>query len=561
MTLSSRTPQYPIPGPALLVELEPGYRVFLRNLGDFLLRRQPPPVYVTAKPGRFWADVFVDRSLPGRSLRQSALGHVFLIVALWGFTQAWLLRPRVLPDRPFENTRLTYDVSEYLPPINTGGAPAKITRKGDPAYARQPIISLPPAAENHTQTIITPPKLKLSQDVPLPNMVVWAAVPKAPPVAAVPRSIAKLTVPHEILAVIPPPVELPKLQRKVSDLKAAAAPESSVAAPFSPDDVKRDLGDLNIAKGDAPSVSLKLLVPEQRAGGGTSAPAPVAPPALPSSGGGSGAEAVGQVIALGLHPVMPSGPVNAPAGNRRGEFEAGPSGKPGASGTPNLIAGGGVGNGGSGGSVGPGTGNGTSGPPGIFVGAGPVPPGAGSVVAKTPSPAPPIADRPVKQTLMAAMRPSPADVARSTRPNVTITQEPEKVEDSIFAGKKYYSMMLNMPNLTSSGGSWIIRFAELKENGDKGDLTAPVAMLKVDPAYPVDLMQAKIEGVVTLYAVIKSDGSVDAVKILRGFDDTLDENARLALSRWRFRPATKNGSAVDLEAVVQIPFKAKGRPF
>ncbi len=64
-----------------------------------------------------------------------------------------------------------------------------------------------------------------------------------------------------------------------------------------------------------------------------------------------------------------------------------------------------------------------------------------------------------------------------------------------------------------------------------------------------------IEGVVTLYAVIHSDGSVGDVKVLRSIDDRLDEYARNALSRWRFRPATKNGTPVDLEAVVTIQFK------
>ena len=101
----------------------------------------------------------------------------------------------------------------------------------------------------------------------------------------------------------------------------------------------------------------------------------------------------------------------------------------------------------------------------------------------------------------------------------------------------------------------MIRFAELKQNGDKGDLTAPVATQKVDPAYPIELMRHNVEGTVTLYAVIRSDGSVDAVRVLRGVDDRLDEYARAALARWRFQPATKNGSAVDLEAVVMIPFR------
>ena len=61
---------------------------------------------------------------------------------------------------------------------------------------------------------------------------------------------------------------------------------------------------------------------------------------------------------------------------------------------------------------------------------------------------------------------------------------------------------MNMPNLTSATGSWIIRFAELKQTADKSRLVAPEATYKVDPAYPPDVLRDHVEGTVTLYAVI-----------------------------------------------------------
>ena len=156
-------------------------------------------------------------------------------------------------------------------------------------------------------------------------------------------------------------------------------------------------------------------------------------------------------------------------------------------------------------------------------------------------------------------------MADATPPRVTATpprplSEVSKdratdVDRWIFGDKKFYAMTLNMPNLNSAGGSWVIRFAELNPNEAKGDLTAPEATQKVDPAYPLELMRRNIQGTVTLYAVIRSDGSVNSVRVLRGVDDELDQYARAALAHWRFRPATKNGAAVDLEAVVMIPFK------
>jgi TonB family protein len=154
-----------------------------------------------------------------------------------------------------------------------------------------------------------------------------------------------------------------------------------------------------------------------------------------------------------------------------------------------------------------------------------------------------------------------AELERAARFSRSTLDAPGKIEDKVFSGKRYYSMTLNMPNLTSAGGSWIIRFAELKESTGQGDVSAPQPTLKVDPAYPAELMRDRVEGTVTLYAVIHKDGTVGEVQVLRGLEQRLDENARVALSRWKFRPATKNGSAVDLEAVVQIPFAVRKMPF
>jgi TonB family protein len=61
--------------------------------------------------------------------------------------------------------------------------------------------------------------------------------------------------------------------------------------------------------------------------------------------------------------------------------------------------------------------------------------------------------------------------------------------------------------------------------------------------------------------VIRKDGTVGEVKVLRGVEEKLDESARVALLRWKFHPATKNGSAVDLETVVQIPFVVRKTQF
>jgi TonB family protein len=137
--------------------------------------------------------------------------------------------------------------------------------------------------------------------------------------------------------------------------------------------------------------------------------------------------------------------------------------------------------------------------------------------------------------------------------------EPER---AIFSGRKYYSLTLNMPNLNSAGGSWVVHFAEAKpepalHDGTTPavDISQPIATRKVDPAYPLQLMRENVAGTVILYAVIHADGSVGDVKVLRGVEDRLDRFASDAVAQWKFEPATKNGLPVDVEATFQIPFR------
>jgi TonB family protein len=243
-------------------------------------------------------------------------------------------------------------------------------------------------------------------------------------------------------------------------------------------------------------------------------------------------------------------------------FAAGPEGNPGAAGTPD-IPGGGTGAGGHGSAdAGAGVGGPADIPAGITI-AGGMPGALGAVVAASapaPPPPPAPAPAPARTATLPRMLPTiPTRVADIAKRSVPGSSQPggSQLEHEVFGPKRFYTMSLNMPNLTSGTGTWIIRFAELKDTLDKAELTAPVAMTKVDPAYPPELMRENVEGTVTLYAVIHSDGSVGDVRVLRGVDERLDANACTALSRWHFQPGTKRGAAIDLEAVVQIPFRVK----
>ena len=148
---------------------------------------------------------------------------------------------------------------------------------------------------------------------------------------------------------------------------------------------------------------------------------------------------------------------------------------------------------------------------------------------------------------------APGARAASAVPDDKVTD----VDRQVFGGKRFYEMALNMPNLNSSTGSWVIRFAELEAGRKQGELLAPVATEKSDPGYPLELIRANVHGMVTLYAVIHSDGKVGDIRVLNSPDERLDSYAAQALARWKFVPAVRAGKPVALEAVVMIPFRVR----
>ena len=546
--------------PVLLCELEPWHRVFLRNLGDLILRREPPPLEITSTPVPLRRNYFIKTGIDASRFAESYAFHiavitvVYVLCSLPAFQRAPQLRS------PFQNTQITYyPVSDYLPPINTAAKATMKPRKGAPKLAKQEILSVPSAPDNKHQTIVTPPKIKLQQDIKLPNIVAWTAVPAAQPVAASARSVSQLQVPQLTPEVIAPTADVSKLHEK---LELPTLPQPAVVQPaLSADQVKLKSGQLNMADLQPTVQAPKLPVAPQQAS--DAGKGPDKGKQLPSSPNLQGlpAEGQGQLIALGLNPADVHGPISVPAGNRSGEFHASPAGKPDAPGTPNVVATGAADNGG-------GKSNGNGAPPGIVVGAPPPgattsavagPPGSAGTPGKAAAPTNPGLEA-RKRLLAEAMKPSLPSIRDRVAPALppTMPDDPElTIEQRVFGKRHSYSLIMNMPNLASASGSWIIRFAELKGSDDKATLTAPVATTKVDPAYPPDVLRDKVEGTVTLYAIIRADGTVADIRVLGSLDSRLDANAVRALSGWRFRPGIKNGEPVALEAVVEIPFRMR----
>jgi protein TonB len=85
---------------------------------------------------------------------------------------------------------------------------------------------------------------------------------------------------------------------------------------------------------------------------------------------------------------------------------------------------------------------------------------------------------------------------------------------------------------------------------------SPRLLKEVKPNYTGDAMRAKIQGVVTMEAVVNPDGSVGNVQITRSLDSTfgLDQEAIRTVKQWRFAPGTRQGVPVPVLVEIEMTF-------
>jgi TonB family protein len=370
----------------------------------------------------------------------------------------------------------------------------------------------------------------------MPNIVQLAAsqAPARPHIEISEQALAKLH-PRQAKAVATtdaPSPDLPNLEQRPAEISLAATP----AGPARPK--------LEINAGSAPRAASRKQT------GDAAAPEV---PAVPSDMNGG---APSTLIALSANPAPPAPVVPVPQGNLAARVAISPEGKPGAPGnSPGSTKSG------TGDSHGNGTGGVGKNDIGISISGGSPKPNANSSGSSG------ALKLNLPKTETGLKRPDPNGAAddppeRVGPPNFAALPPGAKPEQ-IFSSHRVYSMNINMPNLSSATGSWIIHFSELHLDGRAarrlGEVNAPVALRKVDPKYPQTMVEDHVEGEVILYGVIRQDGTVDSIQLVRGIDPQLDAYAIEAFAQWKFQPATKEGQPVDLEAIVYIPFRGPER--
>jgi hypothetical protein len=422
------------------------------------------------------------------------------------------------------------------PRPGTGTIPEKLPALGsDSKYGNLTVVSKPQHPDNNHQTIIqpnSPPDLRINADLQLPNIVVGK--PTAPPKSALrynPNDARPTMANRDISADPAPNVDAPIPQ----------SPITTFMQPVNPD-----------PRMPIPSGAMAAPV-RTTANGGATAPG--------DAGQGSPGDANGLLV-ISVDPAATTSQYALPPGNRWGEFSISPAGgRPGSpGGSPYGVVGGGKGGKGTGGDASTGLGSGGSGggggnsgsEAGISIngtgesgGAGNL--GAGSFAA----------------SMVFPVAPAPLQL----RKNALIVSSGSTggggldVYGALRCGK-IYSIVLNM-----SGGNWAMQYCEKSEAkraeaSESGSMVIHLqqGLLPPDPQSDsrfdfkrLPVSPEKLHKKIVLKGTLSEDGSVENLQVYQGILPQMDDAAKLAFSKWKFKPAMREGKPIPVEILVGIP--------
>jgi len=127
---------------------------------------------------------------------------------------------------------------------------------------------------------------------------------------------------------------------------------------------------------------------------------------------------------------------------------------------------------------------------------------------------------------------------------------------------KIYSIFLAMP-----GRNWSLQYCDKSATAQNSPVQGGTTFVQMDqaimpPDYDPDLRfdfkrlavpTEKEHRSIILKGVIDTEGSVQHLVVYQGVLPEMDEAARIAFSRWHFKPAMKDGKPIEVEILVGIP--------
>jgi TonB family protein len=174
----------------------------------------------------------------------------------------------------------------------------------------------------------------------------------------------------------------------------------------------------------------------------------------------------------------------------------------------------------------------------------------------------------------------PADVAAATTATTATTRQPaaegnSQVQSasrtgtitpdasSATGGKPGAPLVLSLPETPiSASGSVAIRSqrsvpvpADAPQASQNGrNLQVGQLVNLVEPVYPAEAVQQKIEGTVKLHAVIGTDGKIESLTAVSG-PKGLIQASTSAVQNWKYNPTRMNGQAIETQEDITFVFR------
>ena len=135
----------------------------------------------------------------------------------------------------------------------------------------------------------------------------------------------------------------------------------------------------------------------------------------------------------------------------------------------------------------------------------------------------------------------------------------------VFSNEQIYTVYLDMRESESDAiPSWILEFALFPDSADaagvppnpsesREGLILPFPITKKLPELPTNLVQAHLNELVIVYAVINEEGKAEQMSVKQSPEARLNEPLLETLSEWVFRPAQLHGEPVPIKALLGIP--------
>jgi len=397
-----------------------------------------------------------------------------------------------------------------------------------PQKADIAIIATSPKPKSVKQFIWQPvPKVEIRQDLPAPNLISRAAmaIPAPPPppepkprvdkpdtqgVKSPQPNISPPALNGDVNKAEQPnqPVEIPKPRKSFVPPPPNQRPPR-VVIPVQTADIP--LPDANISG----AASARAVLPDGIGAPSFSQGAPPPPNAPPGPANAAGNGNV-DVAVVGLHP---NDKGQVPDGSRPGQFAQAP--------TVGEVATGEV--------------KGGIGVPNL------------TIDGDRRPVAPPHVDPPRKVVLYSdRLRSIPISTLSAPLRPATRTI-PSSIEGR-FRGRDVFTMVIPIENLAEYSSDWIIWFAEREpKSGQVLNVRAPIPLRKFESVEPVG-PGARREMRVQIAGIITKEGKLEVRALLRNLSPAMESEVLRDAQSWEFKPAMHDGSPVDVDIVLEIPF-------